>query len=201
MAVKITLKYPHELADWLRRGLQISLLPLHLMRSLWERYLDTTAGIRSGNLYAVPSALLSEKPMERAFEIRSLSDPRLLSVIRAATAQIALVAGFEPKQIEQIKLAVDEVCTNIIRHTYNADPHQEMILAFTLFEKSLEIDIQDFGEKVDPRVLQKPRPPRCKPGGLGLSLIESVIDKIEFGLPTAVGNKYRLIKYKGKKEA
>jgi len=45
MAVKITLKYPHELADWLTRGLQISLLPLHLMRSLWERYLDTTAGI------------------------------------------------------------------------------------------------------------------------------------------------------------
>jgi len=138
--------------------------------------------------------------MERAFEIRTLSDPRLLSVIRAATAQMAQVAGFEPKKIEQIKLAVDEVCTNIIRHTYKADPNKELILVFSLSEKGLEIDIQDFGEKLDPSVLQKPRTRRFKPGGLGLSLITSMIDEIEFSLPTSVGNKCRLVKYKGKKQ-
>lgn len=139
--------------------------------------------------------------MERAFEIRTLSDPRLLSVIRAATGQIALVAGFESKQIEQIKLAVDEICTNIIRHTYKTDPNQEMILDFTLLEMGLEIHIQDFGKKLDPRVLQRPRPCGSKPGGLGLSLIRSAIDEIEFGVPTPVGNRYRLVKYKEKKEA
>ena len=137
--------------------------------------------------------------MEQAFEIRTPSDPRLLSVIRAATAQMALVAGFEPKQIEQIKLAVDEVCTNIIRHTYKADPHQEIVLVFNLSKTGLEISIQDFGEKLDPRVLQKRKSRGPQPGGLGLSLIESAIDKIEFGLPTAVGNKCRLVKYRGEK--
>lgn len=151
-------------------------------------------------LYFVHSAFLSGKSMERAFEIRTLSDPQLLSVIRAATGQMAMVAGFESKQVEQIRLAVDEVCTNIIRHTYKGDPNQEMILVFSLFENRLEINIQDFGKKVNPRVLQKPRTRYCKPGGLGLSLIRSVIDEIEFGLPTAVGNKYRLVKYKENKE-
>ena len=139
--------------------------------------------------------------MERAFEIRTLSDPRLLSVIRAATGQIALVAGFESKQIEQIKLAVDEICTNIIRHTYQADPTQEMVLVFTFSERGLEIQIQDFGEKVDPHVLQEPRTHGSKPGGLGLSLVRSVIDEVELGVPTTVGNRFRLVKYRVHKEA
>jgi len=134
--------------------------------------------------------------MERGFEIRTRSDPRFLSVIRAATAKIALVTGFESKQIEQIKLAVDEICTNIIRHTYKGNPSQEIILVFTPFEWGLEIDIQDFGDKVDPRVLQTPKAGVSKPGGLGLSLVRSVIDEVELGAPTEVGNKYRLVKYK-----
>lgn len=157
-------------------------------------------GFSSESLCAVDSAFPSGKSMERAFEIRALSDPRLLSVIRATTGQIARVAGLESKQIEQIKLAVDEICTNIIRHTYKADPNQEMILMFTLLEKGLEINIQDFGKKVNPRVLQRPKARRSTPGGLGLSLVRSVVDEIEFGAPTTVGNRYRLVKYRGGKE-
>lgn len=138
--------------------------------------------------------------MKRTFEIRTLSEPRLLSVIRATTGQIALVAGFESKQVEHLKLAVDEVCTNIIRHTYKADPNQEMILVFTLFDNGLKVDIQDFGKKVDPRAFHQRSEHRAKPGGLGLCLIESMVDNIEFGLPVPVGNKCRLIKYTGKEE-
>jgi anti-sigma regulatory factor (Ser/Thr protein kinase) len=139
--------------------------------------------------------------MDHAFEIRTLSDPRLLSVIRAATGQIALVAGLESKQIDQVKLAVDELCTNIIRHTYKGDPYQDIILIFSLSETGLEILIQDFGKKVDPRVYQRPRTRSGEPGGLGLSIIRSMIDEIEFGLPTTSGNRYRLVKYKEKKGA
>lgn len=139
--------------------------------------------------------------MEGTFEIRALSDPQLLSVIRAATGQMAIVTGFESKQIEQIKLAVDEVCTNIIRHTYEGDPSKEMIIVFTLFEESLEIKIQDFGKKVDPRVLQKTTTRPNSPGGLGLSLVRSAMDEIEFDAPSTVGNTCRLVKHKGGKEA
>ncbi len=135
---------------------------------------------------------------KRTLEIRTLSDPRLLSVIRATTGQMALIAGFESKQVERLKLAVDEVCTNIIRHTYKADPGQEMVLVFTLLDNGLKVDIQDFGTKVDPRIFRLRSTPRSKPGGLGLFLIESMVDNIEFGLPTPVGNKCRLIKYKNK---
>jgi serine/threonine-protein kinase RsbW len=157
---------------------------------------DSSGAVCSGT----EAALQSEELVERAFEIRTLSDPRLLSVIRAVTGQIAHVAGFSSKQIEQIKLAVDEICTNIIRHTYKGDPLQEMVLLYGLSEKGLEIHIQDFGKKVDPRLLQNPRPSSPKPGGLGLSLIRSAVDEIELVAPTAVGNKYRLVKYKTHKE-
>jgi len=131
-------------------------------------------------------------------EIRTLSDPRLLSVIRATTGQMALIAGFESQQVEHLKLAVDEICTNIIRHTYKADPGQEMIVMFTLLDNGIKVDIQDFGKKVDPHIFRMPSTPRSKPGGLGLFLIESMVDDIEFGLPTPVGNKCRLIKYTNK---
>jgi serine/threonine-protein kinase RsbW len=138
--------------------------------------------------------------MERAFEIRTLSDARFLSVVRATTGQIAQVIGFGSREVEQIKLAVDEICANIIRHTYKGDPNQEIILAFTPFEKGLEIHIQDFGKKVDPRVLERPKTRRSKPGGFGLFLIRSVIDKIELGASTTLGNTYRLVKYKQVRE-
>jgi len=135
---------------------------------------------------------------KRTLEIRTLSDPRLLSVIRATTGQMALIAGFESQQVEHLKLAVDEVCTNIIRHTYKAEPDQKMVLVFTLLDNGIKVDIQDFGKKVDPHIFRMRSTPRSKPGGLGLFLIESMVDDIEFGLPTPVGNKCRLIKYTNK---
>lgn len=138
------------------------------------------------------------EPRKRTLQLRTLSDPRLLSVIRATTGQMALIAGFESKQAEHLKLAVDEVCANIIRHTYKADPGQEMVLAFTLLDDGLKVDIQDFGAKVDPQTFRLRSTPRSKPGGLGLFLVESMVDRIEFGLPTLVGNKCRLVKYKNK---
>jgi anti-sigma regulatory factor (Ser/Thr protein kinase) len=153
------------------------------------------------SLYMVRSCFLSGKSMEGVFEIKALSDPQLLSVIRATTGQIASIAGFKSRQIEQIKLAVDEVCTNIIRHTYKGDPNQEIILVFTLSKTGLEIRIQDFGEKVDPQTWQSPKTRRRRPGGLGLSLIRSAMDEIEFGLPTTTGNTCRLAKHKQNEEA
>ena len=138
--------------------------------------------------------------MKQAVEIRTASDPRWLSVIRAAAGQIARVVGFESNQIDQIKLAIDEVCTNIIRHTYKEDFNQEILLDFVLLENGLEINIQDFGEKIDPRFLRSRRKHQSQPGGLGLSLILSVMDEIEFGLPTTVGNKCRLVKRKSNPE-
>jgi len=131
-------------------------------------------------------------------EIRTLSDPRLLSVIRATTGQMALIAGFESQQVEHLKLAVDEICTNIIRHTYKAEPDQKMVLVFTLLDNGIKVDIQDFGKKVDPHIFRMRSTPPSKPGGLGLFLIESMVDDIEFGLPTPDGNKCRLIKYTNK---
>jgi serine/threonine-protein kinase RsbW len=139
--------------------------------------------------------------VKQAIEIRIASDPRWLSVIRAAAGQIAQVAGFESHQIDQIKLAIDEVCTNIIRHTYKDDFDQEILLDFFLSEKGLEINVQDFGERIDPRFLRSRRKISSQPGGLGLALIQSVMDEIEFGLPTAVGNKCRLVKRKVSREA
>lgn len=139
--------------------------------------------------------------MASTFEIKTLSDPRFLSVIRAATGQYARVAGFEPKEIEQIKLAVDEMCTNIIRHTYNGDPSQEMVLRFAFTGRELEINIDDFGPAVDPRIFQTRRPPGLQPGGLGLSLIRSMVDEIELATPTGKGNRYRLVKYRVRKES
>ena len=198
--VRFSLKYLCQLVDWLNnRGIQIPTLPF--LGVFWNRHLDEMIGFRSDRLQGIDPSVLSRESMKRAFEIKTLSDPRFLSVIRAATGQIALVAGFESKEIEQIKLAVDEICTNIIRHTYKADPSQEMILVFTFSERGLEIHIQDFGTKVDPRVLQKPRVGDSKPGGLGLSLVRSVIDEVELGMPTTIGNRYRLVKYKARKEA
>src|SRR4051812_20580693 len=56
-------------------------------------------------------------PIEPHIEIRLLSQPRYLSVARAAVEAAAVKMGL-PHEASRITLAVDEALTNVIRHGY-----------------------------------------------------------------------------------
>lgn len=131
------------------------------------------------------------------FQIELSSSPRLLQVVRAVVAQYGRLLELPDEETARIKTAVDEACTNVIRHAYGGDPGQRISITVNLSDGRLEILLRDFGRKPDPARLEAREPDTSRPGGLGLPLIRSVMDEVEFDLSHDRGTTLRLVKYLG----
>ncbi|MDJ0736290.1 MAG: ATP-binding protein [Nostocaceae cyanobacterium] len=120
-----------------------------------------------------------------------------LSEIAKYVMQAAEAASLNKKAAYKLRLAVDEIATNIIVHGYKeAGLEGELDLSCDINESSLTISMEDTGAKYDPYTniveeeeLQKPLIERPI-GGLGLYLAIQGVDKY---LYERVGNRNRNI--------
>jgi anti-sigma regulatory factor (Ser/Thr protein kinase) len=110
-------------------------------------------------------------------------------------AEIADLAGFSEKDCDKICLAVDEACSNVIRHSYKERPDGEIIIKCSFDSGRLSISIRDFGEKFDAKEIQPLDPNKVKPGGLGVHMIKSVMDEVEYDCSHEVGTEIHMTKY------
>jgi len=118
--------------------------------------------------------------MSKAVELHITSEPEMLRVLRAAAAQIALLAGFSSLETSKIVLAVDEACSNIIRHAYENEKGKPIDVSFILDQSYLTIKLCDYGKCIDLQHIKARNLDEVRPGGLGLYLISSVMDSLEF---------------------
>jgi anti-sigma regulatory factor (Ser/Thr protein kinase) len=117
-----------------------------------------------------------------------------LSVVRAMVGQLCELLDFPPEERGKIVLAVDEACTNIIRHTYGGDTRQSLEICCKDSEDRLEIVLQDCGPPLD---LDRIRPrdlDEIRPGGLGTHFIRSVMDEVNYAHRAGGGNTLRMVK-------
>ena len=112
---------------------------------------------------------------------------RVRSVVRD------FLAGFaDEESVEQIVLAVDEACTNIIRHALAGDP-KPVRLCCELAGDRLTIVLRDFGTPCDPGRIKARDLDEIRPGGLGVHIIQRVFDHVEYE-PLADGTRLTLEK-------
>jgi anti-sigma regulatory factor (Ser/Thr protein kinase) len=118
--------------------------------------------------------------------LRLKSDPRYLCLIRSLVRTFGSLAGFDDARSGAIALAVDESCTNIIRHAYGGRADGEVELEVRLRDDGegsqvLVIRLTDWGLPVPASCLSDlpPRDP-LTPGGLGLHLIRCIMDGVRF---------------------
>ena len=110
--------------------------------------------------------------------------------------------GFSEENIHRIELAVDEASTNVIRHAYkNSKKNQKFLsVEVTTHQDRLEIDVIDSGKGFDPAQVKTPEMDvylqKMKRGGLGLYLIKTLMDKVEYKIQPGVKNRVRMVKYK-----
>lgn len=100
------------------------------------------------------------------------SNPIFLCLAREVTHALATAMRFDADEAKSLRLAVNEACANVIRHSYGMRTDQEIILNFRPYEDRLEVLIKDFGRKVDPAVIKSRDINDIKPGGLGVFLIK-----------------------------
>ena len=121
------------------------------------------------------------------------SDPRLLGVIRGVLQVWMELFGLAEDRRHEVVLAVDEACSNVIRHAYEGRTDESIELLLSVSNEWLEITVSDQGtpcpaECAAYRPLVPPSPHEVKPGGLGVKLIHEVFDEVRFCPGTTSGN-------------
>jgi len=132
-------------------------------------------------------------PSPGTLRVEVSSDPRALGVIRSVLQVWLGLIRFPADRRPEIVLAVDEACSNCIRHAYGGQVDETVELCFSATDDWLEIVVSDRGtpcpsERTECRPLEPPDPERLRPGGLGLRLIREVFDEVEFCRGTKTGN-------------
>ncbi|MBK8284981.1 MAG: ATP-binding protein [Ahniella sp.] len=93
------------------------------------------------------------------------------------TLQDALRArAIHETEIARLVLAVDEASSNIIRHAYRDCTPGEIELTVTRARGSLRFRLRDFAPPVDSRCVRPRNLDECRPGGLGINLIDDIMD-------------------------
>jgi len=129
-----------------------------------------------------------------------------LKLVRRAVSETSTACGFSHEQCQDLVLAVDEACQNVVRHAYGGvnrgdrsergDQSQGDIAVDLRREKgSFVILIRDYAPAVDVKKIKPRDLDDVRPGGLGVHFIREVMDTVEhLPPPDGQGNLLRLIK-------
>ena len=143
---------------------------------------------------------MSEAASEtKRIEIRVPSDPAYLAMVRQVTSAVATLAGLPAPEADSITLAVDEACTNVIKHAYHCDYSREMILSFAVLPDRLQLSLRDFGNKCEVSSIKGRDLDEIRPGGLGVHIIRGVMDLIEYDTRHAHGTELRMTRFLNRK--
>jgi len=97
--------------------------------------------------------------------------------------------------IRHMEHAVDEACSNVIKHAYAGDPNKQIGITLTISPEAFEVIIEDSGVKADVASIKGRRLDDVRPGGIGVHLIKRACDIVEFDEKKKKGNRLRLVKY------
>jgi serine/threonine-protein kinase RsbW len=122
-----------------------------------------------------------------------------LIAVREFVSSAARSFGFGDEDVSKIALAVDEACTNIIKHAYKFDPGKNITITVRSRNGAFEVVIQDFGREFDPQKVPTPDMKEYlshfRRGGLGVYLMKSLMDKVEYAIVPGKKNEVRLTKH------
>ena len=123
---------------------------------------------------------------------------RLIDV-RKFVSEAAEQFGFDDEQVSKIALAVDEACTNVIKHAYKFDPNHTLSIKIHPHNREFEVLITDHGKSFNPNAIKLPDMEEYlshyEHGGLGVYLMKSLMDKVEYDIEPGKKNQVRLVKY------
>jgi serine/threonine-protein kinase RsbW len=135
---------------------------------------------------------------ERIFTLQVPSSTENLALIREFVTTIGNQAGLLPAGVAQLELAVDEACANVMEHAYGRDMTKEVTLRATIDGDILEIDVIDTGKSFDPSAVPQMELEKLisnrKSGGLGMRLMNALMDEVHYEMIPGKKNQLRMIK-------
>ncbi len=132
---------------------------------------------------------------ERLLDLHFPARADQLCDVRDAVRRCVEESGAGPACVDDIVMAVDEACQNVIRHAYVGEEEGPIDLTLDRSGDELVFSLRDFAPAVDPAQVKPRDLEDVRPGGIGTHLIRSVMDSTEFVKPDdGVGNLFRMVK-------
>lgn len=120
------------------------------------------------------------KDAEKIDNIR-LSIPKkaeYVSVVRLTASAVASRLNFDIEEVEDIKVAIAEACINTFKNQPE-DAKESLDIQFDLYSDKLVIIIKDLGKGLNVENVQELKIEDIKEEGLGIFIINSLMDEVE----------------------
>ncbi len=128
-----------------------------------------------------------------------------LELIRRVTRQVASSLSFTEEALDDIGLAIDEACANIINHSYTESRSGLITVDFELDQSKLVmrlIDKGEAGQTFNPELLNPVDKEKylkvLTKGGLGVYLVKKIMDEVEYTVCPGISNCLTMVKYTGR---
>ncbi len=123
-------------------------------------------------------------------ELRLDARAENLALARLALAGVAANAGASREVVSDLKLAVTEACTNVVKHAYRDGESGEIVVRYTVAEGELAIEVEDTGTGFEPHADAD----RNGGGnGMGLMIIRVLSDELTIS-STSAGTRLAFVK-------
>jgi serine/threonine-protein kinase RsbW len=113
-----------------------------------------------------------------------------VSVARLAVSAVASRMNFGIDAIDDLKLAVGEACANAIQHAAEGGIH----IVCTIEPDHLAVSVRDCGVGFDPKAARSRPADELPDGGLGLILIQALMDEVHIQSDRERGTEVRMVK-------
>jgi len=122
----------------------------------------------------------------------------VLGELRNFVESAATHSGLRPDDVFAFKLAVDEICTNIIQYGYEGREPGLLSLSFDVKDNKASLIIRDDGKYFPPEQAKRPdidaKWDERELGGLGLFFIHELMDNVTYNQTDKDVNQYMLEK-------
>ena len=113
------------------------------------------------------------------------------------SASFAKIGGLVKERIEDLKTAVAEACLNAMEHGNKDHPDSRVVITMYLGDKSFKVSVMDAGDgmSVVPQHIdiKKKVEGLEPPNGLGLYLIQQLVDQVEFKKMNGGGHVVKMV--------
>lgn len=135
---------------------------------------------------------ISKRKFRKQLVVKSRTEN--LTTIRDFIYSNTSSVGLSDQAIDNIILAVDEACTNIIKHAYKLSPDGDIIIKMKFDGNKIVIELTDYGISFEPDKVPDPDIQKYyrqhKVGGLGMYLMKTLMDEVHY---ISIPGKYNLV--------
>lgn len=117
-----------------------------------------------------------------------------VSVVRLTSSAIANRMGFDIEEIEDIKVAIAEACINTIEHGLD-DKTKSIDVKFYMYSDKLVVTVKGAGKGFNTDNLEEVNIEELGDGGLGIFIINSLMDEVDIISNEGDGTEIRMTKH------